>query len=290
MAEKLAASAVILNHNDNENTLRLAGEFANMDIVGKTVIVDNTGQNGISSVHGVKTVLIRCPNDGYASGNNRGLAFIDSEGGAEFIIISNPDVYVSDEAVTACVDFLRKNPGYAEAAPRMCDASGRPHHLSAWKERTFLCDLAYSSGMLSRIIGMCRECYDGDYLEKPAADVDCAAGSFFVIRSRALKEAGNFDEHTFLYYEEDILGFKLKRLGYKTAILGNYKFIHSEGSSVKKSLNLLKKYLSMQKSRLYFHRRYLKTPWPLYFVLLLATGLGIVEKVIKTLYYKASGN
>ncbi|HEX2937444.1 MAG TPA: hypothetical protein VHO66_00825, partial [Ruminiclostridium sp.] len=81
------------------------------------------------------------------------------------------------------------------------------------------------------------------------------------------------------------LGFKLKRMGYKTAVLGNYFFIHSEGNSVNKSLNFLKKYMIMQKSRLYFHRRYLKTPIFLYILLCLATALGAVEKSLKTVYY-----
>lgn len=281
-------AAVILNHNDNDNALRLAADFEQYGSVGKTVVVDNSGDSGVTSLGGEKSELLRVPNNGYSAGNNAGLALIDRSGGAEFVIISNPDVFVSEVAVDACVDFLRQNPDYAVAAPRMHTADGAPHHLTAWHERTFLCDFAYSSGLLSRVVGMRRECYPESYWRQPVADVDCVAGSFFVIRRDALRLACDFDEHTFLYYEEDILGYKLKRLGYKSAVLCGFSFIHCEGVSVNKSMNYLKKYLAMQKSRLYFHRHYKKTALPKYLALCLATVLGIVEKSIKTLFGRQS--
>lgn len=279
-------AAVILNYKDNENAIRLARSFEEYDSIDRTVIVDNSGQGGLRSMTGAKTTLIKAANSGYAAGNNKGLYFLEKNGGADFIIISNPDVFVEENAVNACVDFLKKHEDYALAAPRMFTADGKPHRLSAWHERTFLCDFAYSSGILSRVVGMYRECYPESYFETEYSDVDCAAGSFFIIRASVFKKAGFFDEHTFLYYEEDILGFKLKRLGYKSAVLNGYHFLHCEGASVNRSMNYLRKYLTMQRSRLYFHRRYLRTSMPKYLALCAATVLGTVEKTLKTLYYR----
>lgn len=286
MADSVKTAAVILNYKDNDNALRLASEFETYDFIGLIVIVDNSGKDGLDTVSGSKTKLLHVPNDGYSRGNNVGLAAVDQLYGADYVIISNPDIFVDREAVKSCVDFLVNNKDYAVAAPRMHTADGTPHHLAAWKERTFLCDLAYSSGVLSRTVGMYRECYHESYFNSPVVDVDCTAGSFFVARRDILKRIGDFDENTFLYYEEDILGYKLKRLGFKTALLCSYKFLHYEGNSVNKNLNYQKKYRAMQKSRLYFHKQYLNTPFPKYFLLLLATGLGIAEKSLKTLYYK----
>lgn len=286
MANVYLAAAVILNHGDNDNAKRLAAAFEQFGCIDRIIVVDNSGDGGIKKLGGTKTGLLKVPNSGYSAGNNKGVEKIDGEGGADFIIISNPDVFVQEDAVCACIEFLKNNTAYAIAAPRMCAADGTPHHLAAWHERTFLCDFAYSSGILSRLVGMGRECYPESYFEKTVADVDCTAGSFFVIRRDALRRAGGFDEHTFLYYEEDILGFKLKRLGFSTAVLCNYSFLHCEGVSVNKSMNYIGKYMAMQRSRLYFHRRYLKTAMPKYLALCLATALGAVEKSLKTLYYR----
>lgn len=286
MADKVTTAAVILNYNDNDNALRLVKAFENYDAISRVVVVDNSGKTGLENVLESKATLLRIENSGYAAGNNAGLALIDKEGGADFIVISNPDVFVESDAVAACVFFLQNHKEYALAAPRMFTVDGKPHHLSAWQERTFLCDFAYSSGILSRVVGMCRECYPEIHFQTPFSDVDCVAGSFFVIRASVFKQVGYFDEHTFLYYEEDILGFKLKRLGLKSAVINSVRFVHCEGASVNKSMNFLRRYLTMQKSRLYFHRRYKKTSLPKYAALCLATGLGILEKSAKTVYYR----
>ncbi len=286
MTGEVTAAAVILNHNDNDNTLRLVKVFEDCKIISQIVVVDNSGETGLKKLGGTKTTLLPAANNGYAAGNNAGLSLIEKNGGADYIIISNPDVYVEEDAIAACVDFLQNHSDYAVAAPRMFTIDGAPHHLSAWKERTFLCDFAYSSGILSRIVGMRRECYPESYFQTPFCDVDCVAGSFFVIRTSVFKKIGYFDEHTFLYYEEDILGFKLKRLGLKSAVLNGVHFVHCEGASVNRSINFLRRYLYMQKSRLYFHRQYKKTSLPKYAALCLATGLGILEKSVKTVYYR----
>ena len=44
-------------------------------------------------------------------------------------------------------------------------------------------------------------------------DVENIAGSFFIARHDIFKAIGYFDENTFLFYEEDILGEKIKEKG-----------------------------------------------------------------------------
>jgi N-acetylglucosaminyl-diphospho-decaprenol L-rhamnosyltransferase len=282
--------AVILNYRDNAAALRLAAVFRDSGCVSVTAIVDNSETGGLEGseppIDGGSVIFLRCPNDGYARGNNRGLRELDAAHGAfDYFIVSNTDVEVTAEAVKACVDYLDSHPSCAVAAPRMMRPDGTPHHLSAWRERTFLCDLAYSSGILSRTVGMYRETYPAEYFAEEVSSVDCVSGSFFVVRAGPFRQMGYFDEHTFLFYEEDILGFRLKRMGLTEALLNRYSFIHREGVSAGRRVNYLKKYLIMQRSRLYFHRVYLRTGPLRYFVLCLATALGTVENALKTVYY-----
>ncbi len=282
-------AAVILNHNDNANTLRLAAQLAGVPGMGRVVVVDNSGAGGLQpGALPEACELLRVQNTGYAAGNNAGLRFLERDA-PQFVLIANPDVFLEPEAVEACARFLEMHPGYAVAAPRMCRADGTPHPLAAWRERSFFTDIPYTSGLLSRLLGMGRECYPESVLAAEAADVDCVAGSCFLARFSMLREAGCFDEGTFLYYEEDILGYRLKRLGYKTAVLGRQRFLHCEGASVNRTFGLLRRYRAMQKSRLYFHRRYLKTPAPLYALLCAATVLGVAEKALKTAFYRLRG-
>jgi N-acetylglucosaminyl-diphospho-decaprenol L-rhamnosyltransferase len=205
----------------------------------------------------------------------------------DYFIISNPDIEVDASAVRECVAFLEQHEDYAVAAPHMMRPDGTCHHLAGWRERTFLCDLAYSSGILSRLIGMYRETYPEEHWKAEYSSVDCVTGSFFIIRGRVFSKLGYFDEGTFLFYEEDILGYRLKRLGYKEAVLNTCTFVHEEGVSAGQNVNYIKKYLMMQKSRLYFHQRYKRLNIFKYLILCLATCLGFFENLLKTIIKKS---
>ena len=56
--------------------------------------------------------------------------------------------------------------------------------------------------------------------------VDIVMGAFFGIRQTILKEIGYFDDNTFLYYEEEILFIRLKRINKQNYLLTNYNFKH----------------------------------------------------------------
>lgn len=291
----IKTAAVILDYNDDRNTLRLCESFCTCADIDFTVVVDNSP---VSSLDGTKkpfvspkAELIKAENKGYAAGNNKGIRFVAEKFGLpDYFIISNPDVDVECGSIHECVRFLENNKQYAAAAPHMLRADGTPHRLTGWRERSFLCDLAYSSGLLSRTVGMCRECYPKEHWQSAFSDVDCLAGSFFVIRGEIFSKLDFFDENTFLYYEEDILGFRLKKLGSKLAVLNNIVFIHREEASVSRSVTKLQKYKAMQRSRIYFQKAYRKIG-PLKLTLLyLATCLGFTEKALKAILSLAKNN
>jgi N-acetylglucosaminyl-diphospho-decaprenol L-rhamnosyltransferase len=280
-------AAIILNHNDNEDTLRVASAFNAMPFIDRVAVVDNSSAAGLdgseAELSAPKDIFLKIRNNGYASGNNEAIRELEKKFGLpDLIIISNPDVDISPASIQSCIDFLNSHVEFAVASPHMLKPSGERHHLAGWRERTMLCDLAYSSGLLSRSIGMYRETYSSDYWSTPYSVVDCVTGSFFVIKGSAFKETGFFDEHTFLFYEEDILGFKLKRHGLKEAVMNDCTFIHREGVSAGKSIKYIKKYLAMQRSRIYFQREFKKAPFYKMIALYAATGLGLAENLIKT--------
>lgn len=288
-ADKVAV--IILNHSDNDNALRLVRQIAEYPAIGRICVVDNSGPGGLGGseepLRHHKVDFVRTGNMGYARCNNIGLRYMEKKYGPfRYLVISNTDVEVPESSFSGCVEFLESHPEFAAAAPRMVRPDGTPRHLSGWKERTTLCDVAYSAGLLSRLLGMYRETYPDDYWATPYSPVDCVNGSFFMIREPVFRRMGYFDEHTFLYYEEDILGFRLKRMGYRLAVLNGCRFVHYENVTVGRSMNLLKKYVIMQRSRLYFHRHYRRVGPGGYAALCAATCLGYVEKAVKTFYYR----
>lgn len=276
---------VVLNHNDTQNTERLCGEAALCPAVDNIVVADNSAPEkrcSLQKLPAEKATMLPVANMGYAAGNNAGIACLLSRLDADYIIISNPDVIVSCEAMQACVAFLEGHPEFAVAAPRMHGPDGSAHPLSGWKEKDFVCDLAYSSGLLTRLLGVNREVYPPEHWHGEYSEVDCVAGSFFVVRRASFQKAGFFDENTFLFYEEDILGHKLRRMGFCLAVLNDQLFTHLEGISYQMSpAAILSRYRHMQTSRLYFQKRYRKAGMGKMILLYAASGLGFVEKCIK---------
>lgn len=278
------AAMVVLNHNDADNTARLCGQAAQCPDIIKIIVADNSECRCPAEKLPAKAELFPVSNSGYARGNNAAVERLAAQGiEYEYLIISNPDVIIAPEAITACIDFLESHPGYALAAPHMLKADGTPHPLTGWKEKSYLSDLAYSSGLLSRLIGINREVYPPGHWQGDYSDADCIAGSFFAARYADFRAIGFFDPNTFLYYEEDIIGAKLKRLGLKSAVLNRVCFVHMEGVSVNRSAGLVSRYRMMQRSRLYYRRRYGGTGAAGYALLCAATGLGIVEKSLKAI-------
>lgn len=291
MDNEINVTAVILNHNDNRNAVQLVGSLLSSGVVSHIAVVDNSEKDGLcgkeKQLLDPRVFFIRSGNNGYASGNDLGIKAADNKfGPAEYYIVSNPDVEVGNEAIEACLDFLENHHDYAISTPRLVADGDSVHPLSGWKERTLTCDLAYSSGILSRLIGMYREKYPDDYWNGPYSTVDCVTGAFFIVRGDVFREIGLFDKRTFLFYEEDIIGIKLKQRGLKAAVINTCSFVHREGVSRGKNRRYVRKYLIMQKSRLYFHKAYKKQNAGGMLLLYMATALGLIESIIKTIIRK----
>ncbi len=254
---------VVLNYNDCENTKRICKEYEKMKIIDRIIIVDNNSpDNSFQSLLKLKSkkvdVIQTDTNKGYAAGNNFGIHYLeDKYGEFQYIGISNPDIYIDSKAIEACVDYLEKHKKVAICAPKMLNVNGVEHPLSGWQLRSIRGDIWDSSILLTRIVKRPHiEMYDSEYMNQKEIKVDCVAGSFFIARNSIFKEIGYFDENTFLYFEEDILGNKINKLGYYNVILNQYKFTHLESVSVDRTMNFMKKFKNLQKSKIYYHKNY----------------------------------
>ena len=101
--------------------------------------------------------------------------------------------------------------------------------------------------------------YDESRYQDEFARVEAVSGCFFMIRRDVLNMIGNFDESTFLYYEENILGVKLKNINRKTFIDNTVSVDHNLSVTVDKSFNSINKYKMLKDSQKYYVKYYLKT-------------------------------
>lgn len=265
---------VVLNYNDSETVINFLDKVRGYNSIDRIVVVDNCSTDGayerISSAIGAekpvngteisepdKIDLIRADrNRGYAAGNNLGVRHLVKKYEPDFCVIANPDVFFTE-------DTLKKVISHLEAIPDAGLVSCRMNCLSsismptAWKLPRYKDCLFQDSFIIKKIFGDSTE-YPDSHFDSDISRVDVVQGSFFAFRPEVFNEVGGFDEHTFLYYEENILAHRLKSAGKSSYVVNTCEYDHYHSVSINKSIDSVKKRLDIAyRSRLWYCREYL---------------------------------
>jgi len=265
MEADMNISCIILNYNDPETTIGLVNSIVNYEILDSIVIVDNCSTDDsvsrLQALAGGKVHVITTEkNGGYGYGNNQGIRYAHGTLHASHVLIANPDVKVTEECIQAMKDSFLKISRLGIAAAVTKDGAGEVA-LSSWRINGLLGDLL-DTGLITRRIFASwlndRPELKADSEKERYVYVDAVLGSLFMADMNALMECGLYDEEVFLYYEEKILGFQLKKKGYGTILLLNQSYIHLHSVSINKNVkSILKKQAILHKSKLHYYKNYL---------------------------------
>ena len=261
----MKTAIIILNYNSENDTIRYVNEIKNYSCLDTIIIVDNnsTTENAFEKIEALKGDKIHVvksdKNGGYSYGNNLGLKYLESLNEKyDYIVISNPDVSIKENAFEACFDELNQNEKIAVVAPKMVDKNGNHIRRSSWKVRTPGIDMVNSTRFNEILFYKIFK--SGEYAEedfkKPKLPVEAVSGALFVIRYDVFKQIGYFDENVFLFYEEDILASKLKNMGYGETSLNNVEFKHFESQTINKVFSYFNKIKRLQESKMYYQKKY----------------------------------
>ncbi|MDR7814869.1 glycosyltransferase family 2 protein [Lacrimispora sp.] len=258
-------SCIILNYNDPETTIGLVNSIVNYKILDSIVIVDNCSTDDsvsrLQEVVGGKVHLISTErNGGYGYGNNQGIRYAYVTLHASHVLIANPDVKVTEGCIQAMKDSFLKISRLGVAAAVTRDGTGEVA-LSSWRINGLMGDLLDTGLITRRIFAHWlndRPELKADFEKERYVYVDAVLGSLFMADINALMECGLYDEDVFLYYEEKILGFQLKKKGYGTVLLLNQTYVHLHSVSINKNVkSILKKQAILHESKLHYYKNYL---------------------------------
>lgn len=263
----MKVATILINYNDEENTLNLVKKLKEFKEISKIIVVDNCSPNKesfekIKEIESENVYVIKADkNGGYNYGINFGVHFLENKNEQiDILMCSNTDIEISEEAVKECIKKLIENKNTGIVAPRMLNKQGKPIRRCSWRLRTFWRDIVHSTRILELIFYS--KLRSGEYSEedykKDTLEVEAISGACFFIKYEVLKKINYLDENVFLFYEEDILGNKLKDIGYKTYSLNNINFTHFESQSIGKTINYYKKMKQLFKSKMYYQKNYNK--------------------------------
>lgn len=222
---------IILNYNDFDTTATLLNLIKGYNVFDRCIVVDNCSSDGsYESLCNLKydniDVLKSDKNSGYACGNNLGASYAIKNYHPDVMFFSNPDVAFEELTATGILDLLTQNPQYAVSAPLVTSGYNVWRQPSYWGviESLFLILYNLDKAVIKQRLLMKKGLYEVGVVE----------GSFFAIKTDAFSAIGGFDERTFLYYEENILGFKLKKNNYKTIVDSSLFYDHLHSKSIQK--------------------------------------------------------
>lgn len=216
MAQPQDISIVILNWNAADDTIRCAQSIARWRSLRPAVwVVDN------ASVDGSAGKIVRaCPqvhlirnsaNEGYAGGNNRGLAEALAASEAPVLLLNN-DVTVAEEDVKLLLESLRANPLIGFIGPLLFDADHKERLLAAGGRDM----VRHLTSHISRITS-------AQHLQV----VDYVPGTVLLARAEVFRLAGLLDEAYYFTGEIPDLCRRARRYRYLSAVDTRARAFHT---------------------------------------------------------------
>lgn len=248
---------VIVNYNDYETTKRLLDNVKDYKVLKEIVVVDNKStDNSLEELRKLKnkkiTIIDSGQNKGYSYALNVGCKYLIDKYKSLNIVISNSDIIIESELDIKDLNsyISTKNVIVGPTIIQGNDLNRGFKIPSPWQ------DIKQNIVFFGKRVLAKELSYPDNYYHKDISKVDTVSGCFFMISSKHLEDMGYFDENVFLYYEENIMGIKTKRLKKNIIVCNNVDVIHDHSVSIDKSLKRIKKYDILKTSQEYFEKTY----------------------------------
>lgn len=237
---------VILNYKSYDVTLDCLAKMEKLELVDDIVVVDNNSPNesyqkmqAEQPRHRWK-LLQSGENRGYSAGNNIGILYLMEHTDDDIIGIVNPDVSFDDDFLRQIRDIFASNNEYAVLTGVQRRKDGSVSNRAFWPEPTRWTTIRSNLWLLNKIANRQTE-YNMRFVRDTLAqargqnliEVPVVEGCCFFIRRRVLEQIGLLDERIFLFFEEDILAYKVHQEGWKLGVLPQTSFLHDHSTTIK---------------------------------------------------------
>ena len=272
----------IVNYNDYKTTKRLIDNIINYKCLDKIVVVDNKStDNSLINLKKLESKKIKIiasnKNGGYSYALNIGCKYLIEEFKELTIIVSNSDIIIdSEDNLIELAKIVSDN--RVVVAPTIIEGNNLNR---GWKIPKPTDDILQNIFYFHRYFKK-KMMYPDNYYHKKLSKVEVVSGCFFLINSKHLENINYFDDKVFLYYEENILGVKTKKVGKSMVVVNDIDVVHDHSVTIDKSLKAIKKYDILKQSQYYFEKYYNKANW---LQLLLLKITTFITRIVLLFYY-----
>ena len=242
-------AVVILNYNGAEMLRRFLPSVIEYSPEGEVIVADNASTDNSVEVMRNEFPAVRLikldKNYGFADGYNKALQQVE----AEYFILLNSDVEVTDGWLAPMLAFMDANSDVAACQPK----------LLSYKEKEYFEYAGGAGGFIDRYgYPFCRGRIF-DTVEKDNGQYDCvvdlfwATGAALMIRSADYRSAGGLDGTFFAHMEEIDLCWRLRARGRRIVCVTDSIVYHVGGATLAKS-NPRKTFLNFRNNLLMLYK------------------------------------
>ncbi len=224
------AAVVLLNWNGRallEKFLPSVTRYSQNE--GCVVVLADNGSTddslAFASEHYPEVIQVKLDkNYGFTGGYNRALPMVE----AEYYILINTDVEVTEDWLDPLLQYMNSNPDAAACMPKLVAYNDNHKFEYAGAAGGFIDRYGYPF-CRGRILSMVED--DNGHYNTPI-DIFWATGACMLVRSSVYKQVGGFDESFFAHMEEIDLCWRMKRLGYRIACIPQSTVYHVGGGTL----------------------------------------------------------
>lgn len=211
--------------------------YPNVEFVIGDNASDDDSISFVKQYYPTITILENDKNYGFAGGYNKILQRVD----ADYYVLLNSDVEVSQNWIEPVIEYLERNPSLAAAQPKIRSFHDKQKFEHAGAAGGYL-DYFGFPFCRGRILHEVED-DEGQYEEE--SEIFWASGAALFIRSEAWKAAEGLDEDFFAHMEEIDLCWRLKKMGYGIGYCPKSIVYHVGGGTLNAS-NPKKTYLNFR--------------------------------------------
>ena len=250
---------LIVNYNDFNNAKRLINNVKKYDIIDRIIVVDNKStDDSYKNLLKIKCdkldIVLSDNNLGYSYAINIGLKYIETFSKNAKVFISNTDIIInSEDDLKKLIKSLKKDVGVVGPVINEHGVLNR-----GWRVPSPFQDGLMNLVGIHNFVRNKWIFYKDSYYQDDEVKVGAVSGCFFLVKLEDMKAINYFDDHVFLYYEENILAKKLESINKYEIINNKVEVIHDHAASIDNNIKRIKKFKILKASGYYFQTKYNK--------------------------------